>query len=130
MDALALSDRFLRNGASDRLLQLLIERGEENHSISGQPQGYGGHNIWSNSWQYCLRLKDKQLAARLALKYVWVFSINVVNACLNFGIPLDNCLWPASLFDFVFKCEAVLFLFFLLVSPCHLIFKNLKLLLC
>lgn len=42
MDALALSDRFLRNGASDRLLQLLIERGEENHSTSEQPQGYGG----------------------------------------------------------------------------------------
>ncbi|KAJ0091656.1 hypothetical protein Patl1_12853 [Pistacia atlantica] len=70
MDALALSDRFLRNGTSDRLLQLLIERGEENHTISGQPQSYGGHIIWSNSWQYCLRLKDKQLAARLALKYV------------------------------------------------------------
>lgn len=70
MDALALSDRFLRNGASDRLLQLLIEGGEENHSGSGQPQGYGGPSIGSNSWQYCLRLKDKQLAARLALKYV------------------------------------------------------------
>lgn len=81
MDALALSDRFLSNGASDRLLQLLIERGEESHSISGQPQGYGGHNVWSNSWQYCLRLKDKQLAARLVLKYVWVFSIIVMNAC-------------------------------------------------
>lgn len=72
MDALALSDRFLRNGPSDRLLQLLIERGEENHTISGHPHGYGGHSIWSNSWQYCLRLKDKQLAARLALKYVKV----------------------------------------------------------
>lgn len=35
MDALALSDRFLRKGASDQLLQLLIERGEENQSISG-----------------------------------------------------------------------------------------------
>lgn len=69
MDALALSDRFLRNGASDKLLQLLIERGEENQLISGQSQTYGGHSIWSNSWQYCLRLKDKQLAARLALKY-------------------------------------------------------------
>lgn len=68
MDALALSDRFLRNGASDRLLQLLIEHGEENHSPSGQSQGYAGQGIWSNSWQYCLRLKDKHLAARLALK--------------------------------------------------------------
>lgn len=70
MDALALSDRCLRNGASDRLLQLLIERGEESNSVAGQSQGYAVHNMWSNSWQYCLRLKDKQLAARLALKYV------------------------------------------------------------
>ncbi|KAH7574212.1 hypothetical protein JRO89_XS03G0265900 [Xanthoceras sorbifolium] len=76
MDALALSDRFLRNGASDRLLQLLIERGEENHTISGQSQGYGGHSIFSNSWQYCLRLKDKQLAARLALKYMHKWELD------------------------------------------------------
>lgn len=74
MDALAISDRFLQNGASDQLLQLLIERGEEN--ISGQSQGHSGNNNWSHSWQYCLRLKDKQLAARLAVKYVPVsFSL-------------------------------------------------------
>lgn len=73
MDALALSDRFLRNGASDQLLQLLIENGEENQLVSGHSQGYGGNSIWSTSWQYCLRLKDKQLAARLALKYVTFF---------------------------------------------------------
>lgn len=70
MDALALSDRFLRNGASDQLLQLLIERAEDIHSNSAQRHGYGRRNIWSNSWQYCLRLKDKQLAARLALRCV------------------------------------------------------------
>nr|XP_016481616.1 PREDICTED: uncharacterized protein LOC107802600 [Nicotiana tabacum] len=70
MDALAISDRFLQIGASDRLLQLLIERGEEN-ILSGQSQGYSGNHNWSHSWQYCLRLKDKQLAARLALKYVY-----------------------------------------------------------
>ncbi|KAE8675824.1 Zinc finger FYVE domain-containing protein 26 isoform 2 [Hibiscus syriacus] len=85
MDALALSDRFLRNGASDRLLQLLIERGEGSHSTSGQSQGYGGHGIWSNSWQYCLRLKDKQLAARLALKYMhrWELdaALDVLTMC-------------------------------------------------
>ncbi|KAK1551145.1 hypothetical protein Q3G72_031043 [Acer saccharum] len=85
MDALALSDRFLRNGASDRLLQLLIERGEEDHTISGQSQGFGGHIIWSNSWQYCLRLKDKQLAARLALKYMhrWELdaALDVLTMC-------------------------------------------------
>lgn len=85
MDALALSDRFLRNGASDQLLQLLIERGEEDQSISGQSQSYGGHSIWSNSWQYCLRLKDKWLAARLALKYMhrWELdaALDVLTMC-------------------------------------------------
>ncbi|KAF9615535.1 hypothetical protein IFM89_024162 [Coptis chinensis] len=70
MDALALSDRCLRNGASDWLLQLLVERGEETQSLSRESQRYGTRNSWSNSWQYCLRLKDKQLAARLSLKYL------------------------------------------------------------
>lgn len=69
MDALALSDRCLRKGASDHLLQLLIECGENNTSISGQSQSYG---LWSDSWQYCLRLKDKQLAAKLALRYLYM----------------------------------------------------------
>ncbi|XP_031374174.1 uncharacterized protein LOC116188838 isoform X3 [Punica granatum] len=85
MDALALSDRFLRNGASDRLLQLLIERGEENQSASSQAQSYGSHSIWSNSWQYCLRLKDKQLAARLTLRYIhrWELdaALDVLTMC-------------------------------------------------
>ncbi|CAJ2643410.1 unnamed protein product [Trifolium pratense] len=76
MDALALSDRFLRNGASDQLLQLIIEHAEEIHSNSSQRQGYGGRNIWSNSWQYCLRLKDKHLAARLALRYVHTWELD------------------------------------------------------
>ncbi|KAK7283046.1 hypothetical protein RIF29_12273 [Crotalaria pallida] len=76
MDALALSDRFLRNGASDQLLQLLIERVEDIHSNSSQVQRYGGNNIWSNSWQYCLRLKDKELAARLALRYLRSWELN------------------------------------------------------
>jgi zinc finger FYVE domain-containing protein 26 len=35
LDALALSDRCSRDGASDHLLQLLIERGEEGHLLSG-----------------------------------------------------------------------------------------------
>lgn len=68
MDALALSDRFLRNGASDWLLELLIKSREETPSTLGRSQGYGSQSIGSNSWQYCLRLKDKQLAATLALK--------------------------------------------------------------
>ncbi|KAL7164390.1 hypothetical protein ACSBR2_040325 [Camellia fascicularis] len=97
MDALALSDRFLRNGASDQLLQLLIERGEENNSVSGQSQGYAVHSMWSNSWQYCLRLKDKQLAARLALKYLhrWELdaALDVITMCschLPEGDPVKN----------------------------------------
>ncbi|GAB4854205.1 hypothetical protein Ancab_022789 [Ancistrocladus abbreviatus] len=85
MDALALSDRFLCHGASDRLLKLLIERSEEKHSTSRSLPGYGGQSIWSNSWQYCLRLKDKQLAARLALKYLhrWELdaALDVLTMC-------------------------------------------------
>ncbi|XP_078432242.1 zinc finger FYVE domain protein isoform X2 [Wolffia australiana] len=67
VDALALSDRFLRCGASDRLLKLLIERGEVNTPIFEIPQG-STQTSADDSWQYCLRLKDKELAARLALK--------------------------------------------------------------
>ncbi|CAN1162066.1 Zinc finger FYVE domain-containing protein 26 [Linum perenne] len=85
MEALALSDRFLHGGASDQLLQLLVERNEENHSNFGRPQIYGGQGIWSNSWQYCLRLKNKQLAAELALKYMnrWELdaALDVLTMC-------------------------------------------------
>ncbi|KAK4388878.1 hypothetical protein Sango_2224800 [Sesamum angolense] len=84
LDALALSDRFLRNGASDRLLQMLIISGEDD-TFPGQPQSSSGLRIWSNSWQYCLRLKDKQLAARLALKYLhrWELeaALDVLTMC-------------------------------------------------
>ena len=69
MDALALSDRCLRDGASDHLLKLLIEREEENHTAFNR-SGHSSFRIPSNSWKYCLRLKDKQLAATLVLKYV------------------------------------------------------------
>ncbi|KAF8115499.1 hypothetical protein N665_0026s0044 [Sinapis alba] len=85
MDALALSDRFLRNGASDWLLELLIKSREETPSTLGRSEGYGSQRIWSNSWQYCLRLKDKQLAATLALKYMdtWELdaALNVLTMC-------------------------------------------------
>lgn len=85
MDALALSDRFLRNGASDWLLELLIKSSEETPSTLGRSQGYGSQRIWSNSWQYCLRLKDKQLAVTLALKYMdtWELdaALNVLTMC-------------------------------------------------
>lgn len=67
MDALALSDRCLRNGASDQLLQLLIDHDERN-PMTRQLHGFGARNFASSTWQYCIRLKDKQLAARLALK--------------------------------------------------------------
>ncbi|XP_028950379.2 uncharacterized protein [Malus domestica] len=85
MDALALSDRYLRNGASDHLLQLIIESGEETRSVPVQSHVYGGNSIWSNSWQYCLRLNDKQVAARLALKYMhrWELdaALDVLTMC-------------------------------------------------
>ncbi|XP_057524069.1 uncharacterized protein LOC130803870 isoform X3 [Amaranthus tricolor] len=85
MDALALSDRFLRGGASDQLLRLLIER-EESYQIVG-----------SSSWQYCLRLKDKQLAAQLALRYMhsWELdaALDVLTMCschLHQSEPIMN----------------------------------------
>lgn len=90
MDALALSDRFLRNGAADRLLQLLIERGEESHL--GHGQAYIGQRIWSNSWQYCLRLKDKQLAARLAIKYMHRWDLDAALDVLT----MCSCHLPES----------------------------------
>jgi zinc finger FYVE domain-containing protein 26 len=69
VDALALSDRWLRDGAPDQLLQLLIERGEESGSNSGSRwQGQTGSHSYSSSWQYCIRLRNKTLAATLALK--------------------------------------------------------------
>ncbi|XP_042002823.1 uncharacterized protein LOC121752018 isoform X2 [Salvia splendens] len=85
LDALALSDRFLRNGASDHLLQMLIVRAEDETSAQ-QTQSSSALRIWSNSWQYCLRLKDKQLAARLALKYLdrWELeaALDVLTMCI------------------------------------------------
>lgn len=90
MDALALSDRFLRSGASDRLLQLLIERGEENNLTTVQNRGYLGHQSWSNSWQYCLRMKDKHLAARLALRYLHRWELDAALDVLT----MCNCHLP------------------------------------
>ncbi|KAI3501756.1 hypothetical protein L1887_29761 [Cichorium endivia] len=84
IDALALSDRCLRDGASDHLLKLLIEREEENHSVFNN-SGHSNFRIPSNSWQYCRRLKDKQLAATLALKYLhrWELdaALDVLTMC-------------------------------------------------
>lgn len=116
LDALALSDRFLRNGASDRLLQMLIISMEDDTS-SGPSQGSSGFRSWSNSWQYCLRLTDKQQAARLALMYddqVLLQSFNnIISIChsLTFIFSLDICtngswkqLWMFSL------CAAAIYL--------------------
>ncbi|KAK1299465.1 hypothetical protein QJS10_CPB14g00980 [Acorus calamus] len=75
-DALALSDRCLNEGASDELLQLLVENGEEKKANFVQHQGYGSQNFVDDSWQYCLRLKDKHLAARLALKYLHKWDLD------------------------------------------------------
>nr|GEV14748.1 hypothetical protein [Tanacetum cinerariifolium] len=75
IDALALSDRCLRDGASDHLLRLLIEREEENHAVYNR-SSHSSFRIPSNSWQYCIRLKDKQLAATLALKYLHKWELD------------------------------------------------------
>lgn len=92
MDALAISDRFLRDGASDKLLRLLIER-EESHQSPGSLQGHHGSRIPSTSWQYCLRLKDKRLAAVLALRCLhrWELdaALDVLTMC-SCHLPEDN----------------------------------------
>ncbi|WOL00352.1 hypothetical protein Cni_G09065 [Canna indica] len=86
LDALALSDRCLREGASDRLLQLLIEQEEANNPSPRHSHSYVSQNFGSTSWQYCLRLKDKLVAARLALKYLhrWDLdsAIDVLTMCI------------------------------------------------
>ncbi|KAL3693637.1 hypothetical protein R1sor_007288 [Riccia sorocarpa] len=87
VDALALADRWLRDGAPDRLLQLLIEKGEDagsNSNFHWQGQGVS-HTLWNSSWQYCIRLRDKNLAATLALRYLhrWELdaAIDVLTMC-------------------------------------------------
>jgi zinc finger FYVE domain-containing protein 26 len=79
-DALAVSDRCLRNGASDKLLQLLIDQSEEVSLGTGQFRSYGSRNLGNNTWQYCLRLRDKSLAAQIALKYVKQFQFSLLLA--------------------------------------------------
>uniref|UniRef100_A0A0A9BEZ5 Uncharacterized protein n=1 Tax=Arundo donax TaxID=35708 RepID=A0A0A9BEZ5_ARUDO len=81
-DALAVSDRCLRGGASDRLLQLLIEQKEERSLGTVQTRAYGSNTFGSNTWQYCLRLKDKKLAAQLALKYLHSWDLDAANDVL------------------------------------------------
>ncbi|KAI3812488.1 hypothetical protein L1987_17198 [Smallanthus sonchifolius] len=94
MDALALSDRCLRDGASDHLLKLLIEREEEDHTVYNR-SGHSTFRIPSNSWQYCLRLKNKQLAATLALKYMHRWELNaaldVLTMCHCHLLENDPC---------------------------------------
>lgn len=69
VEALSVSDRWLRDGAPDQLLQLLIEKGEETGSESGNKwQGNNSSHPYSSNWQYCVRLRNKTLAATLALK--------------------------------------------------------------
>ena len=57
------ADRYLQEGAPDYLLHLLIEQGDDVFAVDGHLQG-----LLNNSWQYCLRLRDKRLAASLAMK--------------------------------------------------------------
>ncbi|KAK1299466.1 hypothetical protein QJS10_CPB14g00981 [Acorus calamus] len=91
-DALALSDRCLNEGASYELLQLLVENGEEKKANFVQHQGYGSQNFMNDSWQYCLRLKDKHLAARLALKYLHKWDLDAAMDILT----MCGCHLPQS----------------------------------
>ncbi|KAK1299186.1 hypothetical protein QJS10_CPB14g01002 [Acorus calamus] len=91
-DALALSDRCLNEGASYELLQLLVENGEENKANFVQQQGYGSQNFVNDSWQYCLRLNDKHLAARLALKYLHKWDLDAAMDILT----MCGCHLPQS----------------------------------
>uniref|UniRef100_A0A0D9YB77 ZFYVE26-like TPR repeats domain-containing protein n=1 Tax=Oryza glumipatula TaxID=40148 RepID=A0A0D9YB77_9ORYZ len=99
-DALALSDRCLRNGASDKLLQLLIEQREEISLGARQFRAYGSHNFGRDTWQYCLRLRDKKLAAQLALKYLHNWDLdaaaNVLTLCIC-HLPENDPMWSEVL---------------------------------
>uniref|UniRef100_A0A0D9V2H3 ZFYVE26-like TPR repeats domain-containing protein n=1 Tax=Leersia perrieri TaxID=77586 RepID=A0A0D9V2H3_9ORYZ len=99
-DALALSDRCLRNGASDKLLQLLIEQREEISLGARQFRAYGSRNFGSDTWQYCLRLRDKKLAAQLALKYLHNWDLdaaaNVLTMCIC-HLPENDPMWSEVL---------------------------------
>uniref|UniRef100_A0ACD5VIY9 Uncharacterized protein n=1 Tax=Avena sativa TaxID=4498 RepID=A0ACD5VIY9_AVESA len=99
-DALAVSDRCLRNGASDKLLQLLIDQREEISLGTGQFRSYGSRNLRSNTWQYCLRLRDKSLAAQLALKYLHNWDLdaatNVLTMCIC-HLPENDPAWSEVL---------------------------------
>ncbi|KAH6555767.1 hypothetical protein KP509_1Z229800 [Ceratopteris richardii] len=83
VDALALADRYLRGGAPDHLLQMLIEKSNSAPIHTGQWQS--NHSTWSMTWQYCIRLRDKRLAASLALKHfrTWELdaAIDVLTMC-------------------------------------------------
>ncbi|KAK1290975.1 Glucan endo-1,3-beta-glucosidase 12 [Acorus calamus] len=90
-DALALSDRCLNEGASDELLQLLVENGEQKKANFVQHQGYGTQNFVNDNWQYCLRLKDKHLAARLALNMGYIRGEKIENENRRKGEELQVC---------------------------------------
>ncbi|GJU84718.1 hypothetical protein Tco_1292264 [Tanacetum coccineum] len=53
---------------------------EENHALYNR-SSHSSFRIPSNSWQYCIRLKDKQLAATLALKYVSGIDVLTMRHC-------------------------------------------------
>ncbi|KAK1299188.1 hypothetical protein QJS10_CPB14g01004 [Acorus calamus] len=95
-DALALSDRCLNEGASDELLQLLVENGEEKKANFVQHQCYGSQNFVNDNWQYCLRLKDKHLAARLALNLGYIRGEKIENENRRKGEELQLSLCFAA----------------------------------
>ena len=66
--ALDLADRWLPDGAPDELLQMLIEEAGRESPVAKRGKQEGGKNLAEDSWQHCIRLRDKEVAAELALK--------------------------------------------------------------
>lgn len=119
MDALALSDRCLRDGASDHLLKLLIEREEENHTVFNA-SSHSNFRIPSNSWQYCRRLKDKQLAAKLALKYMSIYIHTIIFSIFFMAICfIHKCF--LSYYRYLHRWELDAALDVLTMCHCHLL---------
>uniref|UniRef100_A0A0E0C461 ZFYVE26-like TPR repeats domain-containing protein n=1 Tax=Oryza meridionalis TaxID=40149 RepID=A0A0E0C461_9ORYZ len=79
------------------------EKAVEREEISlgaRQFRAYGSHNFGSDTWQYCLRLRDKKLAAQLALKYLHNWDLdaaaNVLTLCIC-HLPENDPMWSEVL---------------------------------
>eukprot|EP00898_Chlorokybus_atmophyticus_P005916 jgi/Chlat1/6325/Chrsp44S05889 len=95
-DALAIADRWLTAGPPDSLLALLVETecklqdhqaGIMHQEINAEHKPLG--------WQYCLRLRDKEKAAQLALRYYRQWdcqaALDVLQSCLSQLLMSSPC---------------------------------------